>query len=123
MYTVTIRDHIMISHSFANEAFGPAQHMHGATYVIDVSFMSPEINHLNVVIDIGLATSLLHEVLAPYRYRNLDEIGEFRGQLTTTEFMAKTIHDLVKEKTAGVFNGKIRVTLSESHVAWASYEE
>lgn len=123
MYSVMIRDHIMIAHSFDNPAFGPAQSLHGATYVVDVTFYSPSIEPDNIVVDIAMAADVLRKVLEPLRYKNLDELPEFKGKLTTTEFMARYIHDAVKSKTAGVFNGKIGVTLGESHIAWASYNE
>jgi 6-pyruvoyl-tetrahydropterin synthase len=123
MYSVKIRDHFMIAHSFDNPAFGPAQSLHGATYVADVTFYSQFIDPFNTVIDIAFASGILHEVLEKLRYKNLDELPEFKGKLTTTEFMAKFIHDAVKDKVSGQFNGKISVTLGESHIAWASYDE
>lgn len=123
MYSVKIRDHFMIAHSFDNPAFGPAQSLHGATYVADVTFYSQSIEPFNMVIDIAFASGILHEVLEKLRYKNLDELTEFKGKLTTTEFMAKYIHDALKDKVSGKFNGKISVTLGESHIAWASYDE
>jgi 6-pyruvoyltetrahydropterin/6-carboxytetrahydropterin synthase len=123
MYSVRIRDHIMIAHSFDNPAFGPAQALHGATYVVDVTFYSHTVEPNNIVIDIAFASDALRKVLDQLRYKNLDELPEFKGKLTTTEFMARYIHDAIKEKTAGVFKGKIGVTLGESHIAWASYNE
>ena len=123
MYSVKIRDHFMIAHSFDNPAFGPAQSLHGATYIADVTFFSGSIEPYNTVIDIALASDILHEVLEKFRYKNLDELPEFKGKLTTTEFMAKYLHDAVKDKLSDRFNGKISVTLGESHVAWASYDE
>jgi 6-pyruvoyltetrahydropterin/6-carboxytetrahydropterin synthase len=123
MYSVKIRDHIMIAHSFDNPAFGPAQSLHGATYVVDITFYSRSIEPNNIVIDIARAGEILLAVLEPLRYKNLDEVPEFKGILTTTEFLARYIHDAIKTKTAGVFNGKIGVTLGESHIAWASYTE
>lgn len=122
MYSVTIRDHFMIAHSFDNPVFGPAQSLHGATYVADVTFYSLSIEPYNTVIDIALASEILHEVLEKLRYKNLDEMPEFKGKLTTTEFMAKYIHDAIKDKISGRFSGKISVTLGESHIARASYE-
>ncbi len=112
----------MIAHSFAHPGFGPAQKMHGATYVVDVSFFAEELNDMAVVIDISLAHDALKEVLNPLNYQNLDELPQFKGQLTTTEFLAKYIHEEVKQKVSGQFSGKIKVTLGESHIAWASYE-
>ncbi|NJK98831.1 MAG: 6-carboxytetrahydropterin synthase [Bacteroidetes bacterium] len=123
MYSVTIRDHIMIAHSFNNDFFGPASRLHGATYVVDVSFYSPTLNQYNVVIDIGIAQQMLHQCLEKLRYQNLDEMPEFNDKLTTTEFLAYYIHKTVKHKVVDHFQGKIKVTLGESHIAWASYEE
>ena len=122
MFTVTIRDHIMIAHSFNSEAFGPAQKLHGATYVIDACFQSPTLDHNNIVIDIALALDVLKETLAPLNYQNLDEIPEFAGKLTTTEFIAQHIHQQISKKVKAYFSGSLKVTLGESHVAWASYE-
>lgn len=112
----------MIAHSFAHPGFGPAQKMHGATYVVDVSFFAEALNEMAVVIDIALAHEVLKEVLTPLNYQNLDELPQFKGQLTTTEFLAKYIHDKVTEGVIEFFSGKIKVTLGESHVAWAAYE-
>lgn len=123
MYSVKIRDHIMIAHSFNNPAFGPAQSLHGATYVVDVTFYARSIEPDNTVIDIALASEILHKVLEKLRYKNLDELPEFKGKLTTTEFLARFIHDAVKKMSEGRFDGKIGVTLGESHIAWASYNE
>ncbi|GAB5564135.1 MAG: 6-carboxytetrahydropterin synthase [Winogradskyella sp.] len=121
MYTVKVRNSIMIAHSLPNPFFGPAQHMHGATYVVDVTFKSKNLDEHNVVIDIGKAKSVTAEVLKTLNYKNLDELPEFKGKLTTTEFMAKHIHDRVKDQVKEFFNGKISVCLGETHDAWASY--
>jgi 6-pyruvoyltetrahydropterin/6-carboxytetrahydropterin synthase len=123
MYSVKVRDHIMIAHSFKNELFGSAQRLHGATYVVDVSFSSEKLNEANTVIDIGKAHQVVTEVLHPLRYQNLDELPDLKGHLTTTEFLCRYIHDKVKETIVDIFKGKISVTLGESHIAWASYEE
>ncbi len=123
MYSVKIRDHIMIAHSFDHPEFGPAQSLHGATYVVDITFSRPSIEPDNIVINIATAADVLRTVLDRFRYKNLDELPEFKGQLTTTEYLARYIHDGIKAKTAGVFTGKIGVTLGESHIAWASYNE
>lgn len=112
----------MIAHSLPHPFFGPAQNMHGATYVVDVEFKSPNLDEHNVVIDIGAAHQFTADVLKPLSYQNLDELEIFKGKLTTTEFIAKYIHDEIKAKVAPVFDGKIKVTLGETHVAWASYE-
>jgi 6-pyruvoyl-tetrahydropterin synthase len=110
----------MIAHSFQGESFGPAQKLHGATYTVDAEFIADELEPgLNWVIDIGAATTALATAVAPYQYCNLDELEEFRGQNTTTEFMAKRIHDRLRSILT--FRGSIRVTLRESFRAWASY--
>ncbi len=122
MYTVTIRDHMMIAHSLNSEAFGPAQRLHGATYVVDAAFKSESLDENNIVIDIDLATKVLQKALAPLKYQNLDEIPVFQEKLTTTEFLAKHIHDTICQEIKPYFKGHLQVTLGESHVAWASYE-
>ena len=129
MYTVCVRDHMMIAHSFSGEVFGPAQRMHGATYVVDVEFRRRELDADSIVVDIGRATEALREVLAALNYRNLDEVPDFAGRNTTTEFLAKTVFDRMR---ACIRDGQLgapaigieslRVTLHESHVAWASFE-
>ena len=96
--------------------------MHGATYVVDVTFMSHELDEHNVVVDIGYAHQVAKEVLGKLSYQNLDELPQFKGQLTTTEFLARYIHDRIKEQVAPVFSGTIKVTLGETHDAWASYK-
>ena len=123
MYSVKIRDHVMIAHSLPDKAFGPAQHLHGATYIVDVTFYAPVLNRQNVVIDIGEAGKILDQVLAPLRYSNLDELPSLKEQLTTTEYMAKYIYDQVKEKTSEIFEGSLSVLLGESNVAWAGYSD
>jgi 6-pyruvoyl-tetrahydropterin synthase len=129
MYTVCVRDHMMIAHSFAGEVFGPAQRLHGATYVVDVEFRRPELDENGIVVDIGLAGTALHAVLAALNYRNLDTQAEFSGRNTTTEFLARTVFErLVQAIRDGVLGSSahaitaLRVTLHESHVAWAAYE-
>ena len=122
MYSVKIREHIMIAHSLPHPGFGPARNLHGATYVVDATFFAKELNEMSIVIDIGLAHEVLKKVLAPLAYQNLDELEAFQGVLTTTEFLAKYIHDQIKEAVADQFKGRVKVTLGESHVAWASYE-
>jgi len=113
----------MIAHSLDHPVFGPAQNLHGATYIVDATFYSKSIKPHNMVIDIGLALGLLKEALEPLRYKNLNESMEFNGKLTTAEFMARYIHAALKDKVAPHFKGKIKVTLGESHIAWASYED
>ena len=122
MYNVKVRAHVMIAHSLPDPFFGPAQNLHGATYITDVCFYSKTLDKHNVVIDIGLVDKILHETLEPLQYQNLDNLPQFKGKLTTTEFVAKYIYDQIREKLKGVFNGKISVTLGESHIAWATYE-
>jgi 6-pyruvoyl-tetrahydropterin synthase len=112
----------MIAHSLPHPFFGPAQNMHGATFVVDVTFKSETLDEHNVVIDIGLAHQVIKEVLKPLSYQNLDELEIFKGKLTTTEFIAKYIHDEVKTRVKDYFNGSISVVLGETHVAWAGYE-
>lgn len=122
MYHVTVRDSIMIAHSLPHPFFGPAQNMHGATYVVDVTFKSENLDDHNVVIDIGYAHQVIKEVLNPLSYQNLDELPQFKGILTTTEFMSRYIHDEVKERVKHIFSGSLKVVLGETHVAWAGYE-
>lgn len=129
MYELTVRDHFMIAHSFRGEIFGPAQHMHGATYVVDASFRRLELDDDDLIVDIGLAAKVLGEILADYNFRNLDDIEAFHGRNTTTEFMARVIFDRLAEAVkdgrlgpaADGLSG-IKVSLKESHLAWASYE-
>jgi len=123
MYTIRIRDHIMIAHSLGNDGyFGPAEKLHGATYIVDVTFYSKTLNDHNIVIDIAAAHQSLKNVLSPLNYKNLDEMENLKNKITTTEFMAKYIHDEIMKETESYFNGRIKVELGESHVAWASYE-
>ena len=121
MYSVTIRASVMIAHSLPDEAFGPAQNLHGATFVADVSFHSEKLDSSNIVIDIGRARQLLNDVLDPLSYQNLDDMEQFRGQLTTAEFLARHIHDEVVAASAEFFAGAVTVRLRETHDAWASY--
>ena len=129
MFAVEVRDHIMIAHSFRGEVFGPAQALHGATFVIDAAFFSDTLDANGIVIDIGRAHEALKAALAPLNYRNLDELAGFKGANTTTEFLTKHIYDGLAEAARGGKLGRdgrdlkaIRVTLSESHVARAWYE-
>lgn len=123
MYTVKVRNSIMIAHSLPHPFFGPAQNMHGATYVVDVTFYSKGLDPHNVVIDIGKAKDVTNSILSHLSYKNLDELPQFKNQLTTTEFMAKYIHDKIKEKVNSFFDGQISVCLGETHDAWASYSD
>ena len=129
MYKLNVRDHFMIAHSFKGEAFGPAQHLHGATYVVDATFKREELDADGLVVDIALAGDQLKSVLDALNYRNLDDVPEFAGQNTTTEFLAREIHRrLVEAIHAGKLGAaapgcaSLEVRLNESHVAWASYE-
>ena len=128
MYTVCVRDHMMIAHSFRGEAFGPAQKLHGATYVVDVEFGRPDLDADGVVVDIGRATDALRAVLASMHYRNLDEEQAFEGRNTTTEVLARTVFDRLRAAIVGGDLGagargieSLRVVLHESHVAWGAY--
>ncbi|MEU5669819.1 6-pyruvoyl tetrahydropterin synthase family protein [Micromonospora sp. NPDC047762] len=129
MFSVTVRDHMMIAHSFRGEVFGPAQRLHGATFVVDATFRRPDLDADGIVVDIGLATEQLRAVLSELTYRNLDDEAAFAGVNTTTEVLARTIADrLVERVHAGELGAGARdlsgitVTLHESHIAWASYE-
>ncbi len=129
MYSVTVRDHMMIAHSFRGAVFGPAQALHGATYLVDVEFRRPDLDTDGIVVDIGRASDALRQVVAAINYRNLDDDPSFKGQNTTTEFLARTIFDrLASAIRAGDLGPgarqvqSLRVTLHESHVAWAAYE-
>ncbi|ONI86459.1 hypothetical protein ALI144C_11110 [Actinosynnema sp. ALI-1.44] len=128
MFSITVRDHVMVAHSFQGEVFGPAQRLHGATFLVDATFHRAELDDDNIVVDIGLATEQLKDVLAPLNYRNLDDEPEFKGVNTSTEFLAKVIADRLVERIGDGKLGEgarglaeITVTLHESHVAWASY--
>lgn len=128
MFSLTVRDHMMIAHSFKGDIFGPAQKLHGATYVVDVDFERKALDQDDLIVDIGLASEVLSSVLAEFNMQNLDELPELAGRNTTTEFMAATVFDrmakAIKEGRLGQ-TGKglcgIKVTLGESHLAWASY--
>jgi len=127
LFSITVRDHVMIAHSFQGEVFGPAQRLHGATFVVDATFRRVELDADGIVVDIGLATVQLNAALADVNYRNLDEV--FPGVNTTTEFLSKLIADRLVERIHDGALGEgarglagITVTLHESHVAWAAYE-
>ena len=121
MFSVTVRDHMMIAHSFRGEAFGPAQRLHGATFVVDATFRRASLHADGVVVDIGRAATALRAVLAELTYRNLDEEPGFAGMNTTTEVLAKVVADRLADADLGDLDAVV-VTLHESHVAWASYE-
>ena len=129
MFSVTVREHMMIAHSLQGEVFGPAQRLHGATYVVDATFRRAALDADNIVVDIGRATEELRAVLAELSYRNLDEEDAFAGVNTTTEALARVVADRLADRVhAGALGEGARgidgllVTLHESHVAWASYE-
>lgn len=135
MYALNVRDHFMIAHSFRGEVFGPAQRVHGATYVVDLELRRDALDVDGIVVDIGLATQVLHEELAALNFRNLDDLPEFAGRNTTTEFLAREIFDRIAARIAAGALGQhalpgpgttgltqMRVTMNESHVAWAAYE-
>ena len=122
MYSVTVRDHMMIAHSFRGEVFGPAQSLHGATYVVDATFRRASLDADGIVIDIGRATEALRAVLGELNYRNLDDDADFAGVNTTTEVLAKVVADRLADALGDSGLDGLVVTLHESHVAWASYE-
>jgi 6-pyruvoyltetrahydropterin/6-carboxytetrahydropterin synthase len=130
MFSLTVRDHIMVAHSFRGEIFGPAQKLHGATFIVDLELRRQALDADGLIADIGALTQLLHQVLEPLNYRNLDEVPEFNGKNTTTEFLAKTVYDRVRnrilEGALGPDTGRafhsLRISLGESHVAWASFD-
>ena len=122
MFSVTVRDHIMIAHSFRGDVFGPAQKLHGATFVVDATFRRAELDADGIVVDIGLASDALRAVLGELNYRNLDDEPAFAGVNTTTEVLARVIADRLAERVGGRGLDGLVVTLHESHVAWASYE-
>ena len=121
MFTVKVKDHIMIAHSLPDPFFGPASNMHGATYIVTATFKSKTLNDKNVVIDIGKAQEIVNKVLEQLSYKNLDELPQFHGILTTTEFLASYIHQKVREGIGGSI--KLRIELDESHIAAAAYED
>ena len=128
MFSLEVQDHIMIAHSLPAEVFGPAQGMHGATFTVQAAFFTESLDEHGLVVDIGLAMEALGQVLGPLRYQNLDEVPEFKGKFTTTEFLCKHIFDGTREKLAqGALKDmgrvkRIRITLEESYAARASYE-
>jgi 6-pyruvoyl-tetrahydropterin synthase len=126
-YTVTVRDHMMIAHSFSGESFGPAQRLHGATFIVDASFGATELDRSGVVVDIGRAAAALAEITGELSYRNLDDEPEFAGTNTTTEVLCRVIADRLADRVidgsldSGQRVRSVTVTLHESHIAWASY--
>jgi 6-pyruvoyl-tetrahydropterin synthase len=122
VFSVTVRDHMMIAHSFRGEVFGPAQRLHGATYVVDATFRRAALDADGLVIDIGRAAEALRTVLGELNYRNLDDEPDLAGTNTTTEVLAKIVADRLAEALGESGLDGLSVTLHESHVAWASYE-
>ncbi|MEU9501993.1 6-carboxytetrahydropterin synthase [Streptomyces sp. NPDC048196] len=129
MFSITVRDHLMVAHSFRGAVFGPAQRLHGATFIVDATFRRPELDADNIVVDIGLATQELAGVIGELNYRNLDDEPAFAGTNTSTEALAKVIADRLADRVRAGNLGEgareltgISVTLHESHIAWASYE-
>ena len=129
MFSVTVRDHMLIAHSLSGEVFGPAQRLHGATYVVDATFRRADLDADNIVVDIGRAAEALHAVVAELTYRNLDEEPALAGINTTTEALARVVADRLADRVragdlgdSGLGLDGLTVTLRESHVAWASYE-
>ncbi|MFF0622810.1 6-pyruvoyl tetrahydropterin synthase family protein [Streptomyces sp. NPDC004296] len=129
MFSITVRDHLMVAHSFRGAVFGPAQRLHGATFIVDATFRRPDLDDDNIVVDIGLATQELGAVVAELNYRNLDDEPAFAGINTSTEALAKVIADRLVDRVHAGNLGEgareltgITVTLHESHIAWASYE-
>ena len=130
MFSVTVRDHMMVAHSLPGTVFGPAQRLHGATYVVDATFRRADLDADGLVVDIGAASDLLHRVLGALTYRNLDEEADLAGIVTTTEALARVIGDRLAQHIAegalgagleGLLEG-LAVTLHESHIAWATYD-
>jgi 6-pyruvoyl-tetrahydropterin synthase len=129
VFSVTVRDHMLIAHSLSGEVFGPAQRLHGATYVVDAAFRRADLDADNIVVDIGRAAEALHAVVAELGYRNLDEEAALAGINTTTEALARVVADRLADRVragglgdSGLGLDGLTVTLHESHVAWASYE-
>lgn len=129
MYSLNVREHFMIAHSFKGEIFGPAQGLHGATYVVDLEMRRNQLDDDGLVVDIGLASESLAKVLAELNFKNLDDVDEFKGKNTTTEFLAAVIYERLETKikagdlgTAAKGLDALKVTLHESHVAWAAFE-
>ena len=129
MYSITVRNNIFIAHTLPGEVFGPAQNMHGATYIVDAEFFAKELNEFNIIMDLGVVTEILADVLKFYSYKNLDEIAEFNNIITTTEFLAKDIFNKITDKLKKDYSNdfkklhKIKIILTESNLAWATYED
>ena len=129
MYSIKVRENILIAHSLAGEVFGPAQNMHGATYLVDAEFFTDKLNEYNIIMDLGVVTTILKDTLKVYNYKNLDEVDEFKDIITSTEFLAKNICEKITNKLQNNYPDdykilkKIKISLQESNVAWATYEQ
>ncbi len=129
MYSIKVRENILIAHSLPGEVFGPAQNMHGATYLVDAEFFTDELNEYNIIMDLGVVTTILKDTLKVYNYKNLDEVNEFKDIITSTEFLAKNICEKILNKLQNNYPDdykilkKIKISLQESNVAWATYEQ
>ena len=129
MYSIKVRENILIAHSLPGEVFGPAQNMHGATYLVDAEFFSNSLNKFNIIMDLGIVTTLLKDILKKYNYQNLDDLEDFKNVITSTEFLAKDICNRISyELKKNYYDDyktlkKIKITLQESNVAWATYEQ
>ena len=129
MYSIKVRENILIAHSLQGEVFGPAQNMHGATYLVDAEFFTDVLNKYNIIMDLGVVTTILKDTLKVYNYKNLDEVDEFKDIITSTEFLAKNICEKIINKLQNNYPDdykilkKIKISLQESNVAWATYEQ
>ena len=129
MYSIKVRENILIAHSLPGEVFGPAQNMHGATYLVDAEFFTDQLNEHNIIMDLGVVTKILKDTLKVYNYKNLDEVEEFNNIITSTEFLAKNICEKIINRLKNDFPNdhnvlkKIKISLQESNVAWATYEQ
>ena len=129
MYSIKVRENILIAHSLPGDVFGPAQNMHGATYLVDAEFYTDKLNEYNIIMDLGVVTTILKDTLKVYNYKNLDEVDEFQDIITSTEFLAKNICDKIVNKLKSDYPNdyrilkKIKISLQESNVAWATYEQ
>ncbi len=122
MYSLTFRDYLKCAHSLQGEIFGPAQLMHVMTFEVDITYITEALDEHSLIVDFGGAQSTLQEVLRSMEFKNLDELPEFQGVNTTTEYLCSYLHGKISEKVAKIFSGTLRVTLRESPVAWATYE-
>ena len=129
MYSIKVRENILIAHSLPGEVFGPAQNMHGATYLVDAEFFTDQLNKYNIIMDLGIVSTILKDILKIYNYQNLDDVEELKGIITSTEFLAEDICNKILSKLKNEYIDdynslkKIKITLQESNVAWASYEK